>query len=445
MATNVRVPPGPKGKPIIGSLPEFVRDPLGLFTDAWREHGDVLRFRVGPRTLYLVVNPEHLEHILVERPLAYPHPEWFDARIRSVLGHGVISMKGEVWHERRQALEPCLAPDRLPPLDEPFAAEIAAELERWRPNAQAGRPRVVKDDVYDLSVRVLGRVLLGAAWERHAVAVAPSMRTFLDQIDRLLVMPFNVRPWVPLPANRRYLAARRRYEEAIDAAMGGATDSGGLLASLEELGRAHAGGDQRTFRNDLAHAYMAGWSTVAAAMMWSCYLLGLHPQVADRLRDESRAELGDRSPASADLDRMPYCTRVVNEVLRLYPPLWVIARSPIEDDEIGGYHIPAGAFVNFSSYLTHRHPDYWSDPEAFDPDRWLPERDEPRSPFAYLPFSHGPRGCPGEDVARTALRFFVPMLVQRYRLTTVLDHPITFTPGITLGSLHGVKVMVDPV
>ncbi|MGH3995275.1 MAG: cytochrome P450, partial [Pseudonocardiaceae bacterium] len=223
---------------------------------------------------------------------------------------------------------------------------------------------------------------------------------------------------------------------------GGSGD--GLLGRLTELGDAHGGLTDEEIRNELTHAFMAGWTTVAAAMMWTCHLLGRHPAVADTLRAEAADVLGGRAPTSADVELTPYNRMVVDEVLRLYPPLWVGARSPLEDDQIGGYHLPAGAFVNYSSYLTHRHPDYWTNPEVFDPQRWSAERGEPRSPYAYLPFSYGPRSCLGEDMGRTALRLFAPMLVQRYRISTVEEHPVEHTLGITISSRHGVKIVLSP-
>lgn len=441
-----RRPPGPKGKPIVGSLPEFGSNALQMFADGWREYGDAVCFRLGPRTIYLFLNPEHLKHILEDQALSYYHPQFFDVRLRAVARHGIISKRKESWVQRRQALEPCFERDRLPSLDEPFVASIEAELDRWDGDG-AEVTRNVKDDVYDLGLTMAGRVLLGRDWDRHAASVKPALRVFLEQIDRLLWLPFNVPEWIPLPANRRFVAARRRYDAALTSAIRStrAEGSDGLLGRVAELEEAHGGRlSDEEVRNEVTHAFMAGWTTTAAALMWTCYLLGRHPEVADTLRAEAADVLGGRAPTSDDMSGMPYNRMVVDEVLRLYPPLWVGARSPLEDDEIGGYHVPADAFVSFCSYLTHRHPDYWTDPESFDPGRWSADRGEPRSPYAYLPFSYGPRSCLGEDVARTGLRLFAPMLVQRYRLRTDEDHPIEHHLGITLSSEQGVKVALSP-
>jgi cytochrome P450 len=441
-------PPGPKGKPLVGSLPDFSRSALDLFMSGWREYGDVVLFRLGPRKLYLLLNPEHLKHILEDNHLDYPHPEWFDARFRAAAGNGVIAREGEDWRARRQLHESTFDHDRLPPIDAPMVASIADQLDRWQPAAARGAVLDVKDDAYDTSLTLLGRIFLGADWEDHADTIKPSLRIFLQHIDKLLGAPFIVPERVPTPHNRRFTAARRSYDAAVAKAIaarraGGGDDVLSMLMSLRD-GQGRSLSDQDV-RDELTNAFNAGWSTIAAAFMWSCYLLGLHPEVADRVRAEATGVLGDRLPTLADLASLPYSRMVTDEILRLYPPLWVGARSNLHADELGGFHIPAGSFINYSSYITHRHPDYWTDPEKFDPDRWTPERGEPRSPHAYLPFSHGPRWCVGDEIARAAVRLFVPMLLRRYRLRTMKEHPIEYTLGITISAKHGVKLVLDEV
>jgi cytochrome P450 len=427
---------------VVGSLPEFSKSALDLFTAGWHEYGDVVLFKLGPRKLYLLLDPVHLKHILEDRHLDYPHPEWFDARFRAAAGNGIIAREGADWAARRVHHEATFDHSRLPDLDAPMVGSIAAQLDRWAPAAAAGEPLNVRDDVYDLSLSLLGRVLLGADWEQHADDVKPSLRVFLGHIDQLLGAPFIVPHWVPTPHNMRFLAARRRYDAAIGQAIAARRADGAgddILAALASI----PGLSDQDVRDELTNAYNAGWSTIAAAYMWSCYLLGLHPEVADRARDEVATVLGGADPSLSDLERLPHCRRVADEVLRLYPPLWVGARTNLHDGELGGFHIPAGSFINYSSYITHRHPDHWTNPDAFDPDRWLPERGEPRTPHAYLPFSHGPRWCVGDDIARAAVRLFIPMLVRRYRLTTVRDHPIEYTLGITISAKQGVQVVLE--
>src|SRR5262249_37762030 len=147
----------------------------------------------------------------------------------------------------------------------------------------------------------------------------------------------------------------------------------------------------RQLRDEVMTFLLAGHETTAVALTWTWYLLSQHPEIADRLQREVTAAIGTRPPALADLPKIPLARMVVEEGMRLYPPVWGIGRQAIAADTIGGYRIPAGAVLNLAPWITHRHPAFWDEPDRFDPDRFTPERVRARHRFAYFPFSGGPR------------------------------------------------------
>ncbi|MQA30923.1 MAG: cytochrome P450 [Luteitalea sp.] len=157
-------------------------------------------------------------------------------------------------------------------------------------------------------------------------------------------------------------------------------------------------------------------------LAWTWYLLSLHPEVERKLSREVADVLGDRTPVVADLERLPYAAMILQESLRLFPPVWMIPRDAIEDDEIGGYRIPAGSTVLVSPYLVHRHRDFWENPEAFDPERFAPEKSKDRPRHAYFPFGGGPRLCMGADMAMMESLLILAMVAQRYRIHLVSGH-----------------------
>ena len=165
-----------------------------------------------------------------------------------------------------------------------------------------------------------------------------------------------------------------------------------------------------------------GHDTVGESLAWTWYLLSLHPEVERKLHHEISQVVGDRVPAVADLPRLHYAHMVLQESLRVYPPVWVIPRDAINDDQIGGYRIPAGSTILLSPYITHRHPDFWENPEAFDPERFLPERSHDRPRHAYFPFGGGPRLCMGVDMAMMEMLLIMVMVVQRHRIHLVSGH-----------------------
>ncbi|MEO8605464.1 MAG: cytochrome P450, partial [bacterium] len=192
------------------------------------------------------------------------------------------------------------------------------------------------------------------------------------------------------------------------------------------------GMSDRQLRDETMTFVLAGHETTAVTIAWACLLLAQHPDIAQRLRDEVSTVLQGRAPQLADLAQLSLTRRVVDETLRLYPPVAVIARETFAADEIGGYAIPAKSGVMMSPYITHRHPRLWDEPERFDPDRFTPERSAARPRYAYFPFSGGPRLCIGNEFALMEAQILLAMIVQRYRVDTVPDHPVQQEIRVTL-------------
>ena len=160
---------------------------------------------------------------------------------------------------------------------------------------------------------------------------------------------------------------------------------------------------------------------IGVALTWLCLELSCQPAVGEQLQSEL-AGLGGRAPTAEEVARLPYLRQVIDETLRLHPPLWLWSRPAARDDVIGGYHINAGLFVLNIPWITHRHPDFWDDPERFDPERFAPGRTAERHPYAYFPFGGGPRGCIGENLSLLTLVIVVAMLAGRYRLEPDPSH-----------------------
>jgi len=188
---------------------------------------------------------------------------------------------------------------------------------------------------------------------------------------------------------------------------------------------------------------IAGNETTAVALSWAWYLLHKHPEVERKLHGELEEVLGGRAPRFEDLPKLSYTHMVFREAMRLCPPGWIISRRPLEDDEIGGYLVPAGTTVLISPYVTHRNPDYWDKPEDFDPERFSPERSASRPEFAYLPFGGGPRKCIGEHFAMTEGLLILATVAQRYRLRLVPGYPVEPEPLVTLRPKRGVLVVLE--
>jgi cytochrome P450 len=224
----------------------------------------------------------------------------------------------------------------------------------------------------------------------------------------------------------------------------GASEGGDLLSTLVELRDEETGEgmSDRQLRDEVMTLLLAGHETTANALAWTWHLLGRHPAAAERLRAELAAVLGRRMPTVADLPQLPWTRMVLEEAMRLYPPAWLISRAAMEDDVIGGYHVPRGATVILSPWVTHRHPDLWDDPERFDPERFAPARVAARPRFAYFPFGGGPRLCIGSGFAMTEAQLVLASVASRYRLEPVPGHEPRLEPLVTLRPRDGLPMRV---
>src|SRR4029077_6816392 len=189
-----------------------------------------------------------------------------------------------------------------------------------------------------------------------------------------------------------------------------------LLGVRDEAGQPLS---DRQIRDEVVTLLVAGHESTGATLSWLVYLLSRYPLVAARVEAELAEVLSGRTPELQDLPRLKYLSLVLKETLRLYPPFWMLTRTPLADDVLSGHHVPAGSILMFSAYVTQRRPDFWPNPEAFDPERFLPERSEGRPQFAYFPFGGGPRLCIGARLAEMQALLVLAAVLQRYDLHAV--------------------------
>jgi cytochrome P450 len=200
----------------------------------------------------------------------------------------------------------------------------------------------------------------------------------------------------------------------------------------------------REVRDEILTMLIAGHETVASALTWTWYLLSLHPEARRRLRAEVLNAIGERPPASIDLEKMPFTDQVFSEALRLFPPAWIITRRAEEEDAFGSYRVSPGSLVIISPYVVHRLPEYWKNPLGFDPDRFHPGEKEGKGRFSFIPFGGGPRLCIGNQFAVLEARLILAMVIQKFRLDLLPAHAIHVESLVTLRPRGGLPMRVYP-
>lgn len=447
MPASLPLPPGPRGNPVLGSIPEIAKDNVGLFMTSWRKYGDIVRFR-GPLTLFLLVHPDYVKHVLQDNHLKYPRPEFVASKLKGVVGDGLVANEGDVWLRSRRLAQPAFHRQRIAAFATLMTDTAAEMLETWKGHAERGVPVDIKSEMMHVSLAVLAKALFKTEWSQYAAVVEPAVGIALAHTNRRLTAPVDPQRF-PLPSTRQFNKAMKDLDaivyKLIADRRSSKVDKGDLVTMLIQAKDEETGAtfDDKQIRDEVTGFLIAGHETVSAALTWTWYLLTQHPESWRRLRAEVDAVLGGRVPVLEDVPKLKYTTMVLEEAMRLYPPIFVLMRCNQQEDEVGGFRIPAKSNVVICPYVTHRHPDFWENPEGFDPERFSPERSAGRHRTAYLPFAIGPRKCIGDTFAMLEMQLIVAMAVQKFRLTLMPGQPVIPQPAISLRPRDPLMMMIE--
>jgi cytochrome P450 len=426
--------PGPRGYPLVGVFPALRRDPLGLFVASARRYGEVVSLRLGHRRAFLLSHPDDLRHVL-EYPELYVKTPTV-RRVHPLFGDSLTAIDGERWQRQRRCMRPAFRPGSLVHASSVVTGATAEVLDRWRWNAEHGKAVDMLREMTDLTRTIIVRLMFGDVATEEIQAVGEALQEILRHANRRLWSAFGW-PEIPTSSHRRFEAALRNVETFISTrvarARAGANVEGTLLSALLDAQAAD-------LCSELKGILFAGYTTTASALAWTMHALSTNSAACQSLLAELREVLAGRVPGGDDLPALVYTRMVTDEVLRLYPPTWVTARTPLQDDQVRGYRIPAGAIVLLSPFVTHRLPAFWQEPDRFDPERFRPGR--PRSQLAYFPFGSGPRSCIGSWLASTELQLVIAMIAQRYHFELLPGCLVGFDPGLTLLPSPGLPMML---
>jgi cytochrome P450 len=441
-----RIAPGPRGKLFGASVPFLRTDPLLALQELTRSYGDVVRVRVL-ELVHLVNHPEHTKHVLQDNHLNYEKGYGYQ-RLRPLVGNGLLTSEGDFWKRQRRLAQPGFHKQRIAGFAALMGRHASAQVDRWNQLAP-GTVVDVHEEMMRLTLGVVGDALFSIDLSGAAKATGTALSVATAILQERLHAPFSMPLSIPTPENRRLNRALEELDELVAGIIRERRqvkrEREDLLSLLMEATDEQGGGmNDEQLRDEVMTMVLAGHETTANALSWAWFLLSRHPAVERALHHELQQVLAGRAPSVEDLPALPYTRRVCDEVLRLYPPAWSVARRAKHDDEIGGFHIPAGTSVVLSPWISHRDPRFWDNPEGFDPDRFLPEACAGRPPLAYFPFAAGPRMCIGNNFALMELQIVLATLVQAYRLNLDPSQRVETAPRITLRPRDGIRVSLHP-
>lgn len=447
---DVRRAPGPRGGLVFGSLRAFRSDPIGMLMAARRDHGDVVRLRLGRLTAHLVSHPRGIRHVLQTRHLHYTKRTRGIAKLREILGNGLLTSDGEFWLRQRRTMQPAFHRERIQGFGSLMADAASRMLDGWERRFGEGPLRLdLAREMMALTLRIVAEALFGADVEPVAGDVDRALGTALHVTNDRVKQPFDLPAWLPTPGNLRFRGAMRVLDGVVLAMIqqrrrGEERDD--LLSMLMQARDPETGQgmSDRQLRDEVMGVFLAGHETTANALTWTLYLLSQHPAEETELHAEVARVLGARAPTHENARQLAYASMVIQESMRLYPPAWLFGRSPAADEEIEGFSIPRGSLVFLSPYVTHRHPELWPDPERFSPQRFAPEQAARLDRYAYFPFGGGPRLCIGAPFANLEMLIVLASIVQRFSLRLAPGARVDAEPLVTLRPRHGMPMLVEP-
>ena len=423
-------------------MPLASRDPLATFSSWARQFGDIFYYRAAWIHVYFLNHPDLIEAVLVRNYQNFLKDHVI-RKSRWFFGDGLLTNEGDSWLRQRRLSQPAFHRERIASYAKIMTDYAGQAVSTWR----TGEIRDLHQEMMQLTLQIVVRALFNVEAEKTGT-ISSAMNVLMRNSTgvRLLLPP--VARYLPTPAMIAFRRAVRQLDttvyDIIARRRTAENDSGDLLSMLMQA-RDQDGSrmNDQQLRDEVMTFLLAGHETTALALSWTWHLLGQHPEVEHTLHEELDRVLDDCPPDFSDLPKLPYTERVIKEVMRLYPPAWSVARTVIQDFEVGGYRIPAGANVVMSQWIMHRDPRYFSDPEKFDPNRWLPERSRDLPRFAYFPFGGGPRQCIGASFAMMEAVLLLAAIAQNSRFRAIPELTVTPIPSFTLRPKHGIQMKIE--
>ncbi|MFJ8084021.1 cytochrome P450 [Streptomyces sp. NPDC096205] len=431
------------GVPLLGHGWKLARDPLS-FMSRLREHGDVVRLKLGPKTVYAVTAPDLTGALALNPDFKIDGPLW--ESLEGLLGkEGVATANGPRHRRQRRTIQPAFRLDAIPNYGPIMEEEAHALTERWQP----GQTVDCTAESFRVAVRIAARCLLrGDYMDERAERLCNALAVVFQGMYRRMVVPLGPLYRLPLPANREFNRALADLHLLVDEIVAERRASGqrpdDLLTALLEA--KDENGDpigEQEIHDQVVAILTPGSETVASTIMWLLQVLAEHPEHADKVQKEVESLTdGARPVAFDDVRRLTHTNNVVVEAMRLRPAVWILTRRAVADTELGGYRIPAGADIVYSPYAIQRDPRSYAHNLEFDPDRWLPERAKEVPKYAMSPFSVGNRKCPSDHFSMAQLTLITAALATKYRFEQVPGSDDATRVGITL---RPQKLLLRPV
>lgn len=391
-------------------------NPMQVLMALSDKYGGVVPINLKNHRIVLLSEPAHAERVLVSN--ADNYTKYFDG-LRPVFGRSMITIDGALWQKIRAPQQPAFHPNMFEVYFPYLMSAIDSKMARWAKFASTGETIEMVEETWTLAAEMVCKALFDREMPFNPHFVFGQVKTYTDVVNHKSIRLKNVRGELEEMTQEEAAKAMEVWGSIPDTVIGAHVLEQREKTLLKMLEAAEADPsfpefDHRQVVDEMKQYLWAGTETTALTLAWSLYLLSMHPEALERIRAEARAVCGERDPEWNEVQHLTYTRMVIQETMRLFPPIWALIRIAAGDDEIGGHHVKAGDKVVILSYVMHHSPNYWEEPEKFEPERFAPERAKKRTKYTYLPFAAGKRACIGGALSQIENTLALVQLLRRF-------------------------------
>jgi cytochrome P450 len=430
-----------KGEFLLGNLRQMKANPFQALCDWQRDYGDLVRFRLAIRHFYLISHPKLIEQALIKQSDIFV--KMYDPKkptgLALVLGQGLVTSQGDLWQRQRRLMQPVFQRSNVAALLPQIVTAGNNLLTRWRLLGDGAQVNLA-DEMMQVTLEVITQTMFSTSVLDKIEHIAPALDTVLRYAAKSVMNPLRIPLFIPTQANREFNEASALLDEVIygiieqrraqaiahndllDMLLNASDDNGNLMSDKQ-------------IRDEVITIFSAGHETTANLLSWTLYLLSRDPDVQAKLRQELDTLLQGKIPTAEDLQQLVYTRAVLNESMRLRPPVGIMMRRISKDTELDGYSLKQGRLAMFNIYNIHHHPDFWQKPERFDPERFLNGENHR---FSFMPFGTGERVCIGNHFALLESQLLLSMIVQHFDLQLLNKGEAEVEMAVTLKPKGGV-------
>jgi cytochrome P450 len=445
IANKQKTIPVVKGIPFLGSAFKAMKDPLKFLVYLKENFDDIVKIKIAGKDYYVIQSPEATRHVLQENAKNYYKPG-AAKMMKQFLGDGLATSNGEIWLKQRRIMQPAFHRKRIEGFADNIHEETYSLIQNWK-KISPSLPININNEFLKLTLNNINKTMFGTDMKGKLDEVASIINSLLlsasGSVTSIIKFPLSV----PTPSNVRFLKANKAFEKIIyeiieqrkkedNSSHSDLLDM--LLHAYDDQSQAYMSVKQ--LRDEVSTIFMAGHETTAQTLSWVFYHLALYPEIYIKVADESSLIREDKI-SMEDFQKLTWSKAVIEETMRLYPPVWVMARKSFSDDSVAGYHLPAGSTVLINIYGMNQHPGYWDSPREFIPNRFQNDNKE-RHPFLFIPFGAGQRLCIGSALAMMVMQTVICRLTQQFEFKIPDRFRAVAEPNITLRAKGGIKLFV---